>query len=140
MPGIAFKVEELPLVAGILLDAALADGEVDGSEVDTIRSVLCEAAGVSRLPPGVVSALRGFDPEGFDLRETCMELGLDTRHRKRELLALVGSVIAADGVIEDSEDAWLTELAHIIGRTDAQMDRFHEELREAVAELREGAR
>ncbi|TNF30007.1 MAG: TerB family tellurite resistance protein [Deltaproteobacteria bacterium] len=135
MPAIAFKLEELPLVAGILLDAALADGEVDGTEVDAIRSVLCEAAGLSRLPQGVLEALRGFDPDGFDLEGTCEELGLDTRHRKRELLALVGSVVAADGVIDAGEDVWLSRLARIMGRSEQQMDRFHEELLEAVAEM-----
>ncbi|PKN55186.1 MAG: hypothetical protein CVU56_22600 [Deltaproteobacteria bacterium HGW-Deltaproteobacteria-14] len=135
MPGIAFKVEELPLIAGILLDAALADGEVDGSEVQTIRQVLAEAAGLSRLTPEVVHALRGFDPETFDLAATCAELGLDTRHRKRELLALVGSVIAADGVIDPGEGAWLGRLAHLMGRTDVQMERFLDELRQAAAEI-----
>lgn len=135
MPGIAFKTEELPLVAGILLDAALADGEVDGSEVETIRQVLAEAAGLSRLTPEIVQALRGFDPEAFDLEATCAELGLDTRHRKRELLALVGSVIAADGVLDPGEGAWLGQLAQLMGRTDVQMERFLEELREAAGEL-----
>lgn len=135
MPGIAFKTEELPLVAGILLDAALADGEVDGSEVETIRQVLAEAAGLSRLTPEVVQALRGFDPQAFDLEATCGELGLDTRHRKRELLALVGSVIAADGVLDPGEGAWLGRLAQLMGRTDVQMERFLEELREAAGEL-----
>jgi len=135
MPAIAFKLEELPLVAGILLDAALADGEVDGTEADAIRSVLCEAAGLSRLPQDVLEALRGFDPEGFDLEATCEALGLETRYRKRELLALVGTVVAADGVVDTGEGAWLTRLARIMGRSEQQMERFREELLEAVAEL-----
>lgn len=139
MPGIAFKVEELPLVGWILLDAALADGQVDGSEVETIRALLAAATGLSRIPPEVLRGLRAFDPATFDLEATCAALGLDTRHRKRELLALVGSVVAADGVIVDAERTWLARLARVMGRSEAQLDRFIEELREATADLGQDA-
>lgn len=133
MPGIAFKTDELPVVATILLDAALADGGIDGHEVDTIRTVLCEVGGLPRLPTPVLHALRSYDPEGFDLAGACAELGLTTRHRKRELLLLVGRVIAADGVLDAGELAWLERLAAITGRTDDQMDRFRHDLVEAMA-------
>ena len=82
MAGTGFKLEELPLVATILLDAALADGEVDGSEVETIRSLIAAATGAPRLSHEVGTALRGFDPATFDLDAACADLGLETRHRK----------------------------------------------------------
>ena len=135
MPRIAFKTQELPILATILLDAALADGEMDGSEADTIKSVLRDAGGVARLPHEVADALRAHDPDHFDLGGACTALGLETRLRKRELLGLVGNVVAADGVLDASEIVWLDRLAVAMGRTDTQMERFRVELVDAMAAL-----
>jgi len=139
MARIAFKTEELPLVATILLDAAMADGHMDGSEAESIKSVLCETGGLTRLPADVIDALRGYDHDRFDLGDACTALNLDTRHKKRELLGLVGAIVAADGVLDPDEVAWLDRLAVAMGRTESQMERFRDELVDAMESLTGGA-
>ena len=132
MARVAFKPEELPLVATLLLDAALADGHMGGDEAETIKHALREASGLPRLPAEVADALRAYDPARFDLEEACRALHLDTRHKKRELLDLVRAVVTADGALEASEAAWIDRLAQAIGRHDTQMTRFRADLAAAL--------
>ncbi|MCB9732315.1 MAG: TerB family tellurite resistance protein [Deltaproteobacteria bacterium] len=126
-----FTDDDLPDLAGILLDAALADGELAQDEVEAVTGVLREIAG-GALPPPVLAALKGYDPLSFDLAAAVRAVDLGGRRRRRELLALVGMVVAADGVVTAAEEAWIGRLGDALGQSEEQIEELRDELRELV--------
>lgn len=128
-----FTDDDLPHLAGVLLDAALADGELAADEVSTVTAVLRDLAG-GPLPAAVVAALEAYDPLTFDLGAAILEVDLGGRRRRRELLALVGLVVAADGALAPAEAAWIRRLGDALGQSEEQIAELEAELRELLEE------
>ncbi|MFT7582813.1 MAG: putative tellurite resistance protein B-like protein, partial [Myxococcota bacterium] len=118
---IDFELEELALVGPILMHAALSDGDYAGSEMEAIRELLLGAGPFDRLPTELLRPLVSFDEVTFDLDVQLAQLDLSEPERRRELLALVGAVVAADGALETAERDYLAVLGEKLGIEPAQV-------------------
>ena len=108
------NMEQVEGIGKLLLGAAHADGEVDGSELDVIVDILCEFVGADHLPAPLVARLHAFDYGTFDVARTCADLKLDNAEDRRAMLTLVAEVIEADEILDSNEDAYLRVVARHI--------------------------
>lgn len=107
--------DQLFIIADILMGAAHADGDYDGSEAQSIRQILTKLVDEALLPSELAGRLMGFDPDNFDVEAACRALELDGAEDRRSLLALIGEVTDADDVFDLREDAYLKQVAAAIG-------------------------
>jgi uncharacterized membrane protein YebE (DUF533 family) len=106
--------ERNELIADLLMGAALADRHLEGSELDTVKRLLCEAMSVMKLPARLERRIKQFDPRKLDVFATVDALGLDSDHDKRKLLELVAAVHESDQMWDFDEDAYLRKLANAL--------------------------
>lgn len=109
------NIPELKLIAEILMGAAMADGEYDGSEAETIEGILRDLVGPDQFPGEVGAHIEDFDHGGFDATATAKRLNLATAEDRKSLLALIAEVTDADDVHDMREDAYIKEIAEAIG-------------------------
>jgi len=107
-------------IADLLMGAAFADGELDGSESTTVREIL---AGLldGELPSWLTERVDNFDPASFDLEATCKRADLPQPKDKRALLALLVKVIEADEIEDLDEGAYVQKVAKLMGLSAAEM-------------------
>ena len=110
--------ESLMSLGELLLGAAYADGECDGSEMDAIRAILARHNG-GDLPEAVIAVLVGFDIDRFDLKRAASRLDTSTSEARRRVLVLVAEVIDADDQLTSDEDGYLRQVAQAIGAEQA---------------------
>lgn len=110
-----WNVEQLKPVAHILVGAAHADGQIQMEEESIILQLLAGLLGRDELPEELIKHLGQFDPETFDLEQTCGELSLDTAQRRRELLQLVAQVTEVDEILDLDESHYIRKVARAIG-------------------------
>jgi uncharacterized tellurite resistance protein B-like protein len=103
------------LVAKVLMGAAHADAEVHGREHETVTALLELATGRKLLPLEIGRVIRDFDIAELDLEATVAALALESDEDKRHLLELVAAVHDADEVLDLAEDAYLRQVAELLG-------------------------
>jgi uncharacterized tellurite resistance protein B-like protein len=107
--------DRIPLVADLLMDAALADERLHGEEKAAVKSLLRELLGGQALPIDLDFRIDEFDPARFDLAATAAAFAGDTPAVKRRLLELLAAVHGADGEIDFAEDEQLRRVAAALG-------------------------
>ncbi len=107
--------DELARIGSVLMGAASADGDVDGSEVSTIMEILGQLVGEAQVPVEIQVHLEAFDAATFDLDAVCKSLHLGTAEDRRALLALVAEVTDADDLHTCDEDEYILQVARAIG-------------------------
>jgi len=110
-----WKIEELKQVSHILVGAAHADGQVQMEEEAIILQLLAGLLDQDELPEELIKYLGAFDPETFNLEETCKALAADTAERRREILALVAQVTEVDEIHDLDESHYIIQVARGIG-------------------------
>jgi len=115
-------------ITDLLLGAAYADKRLEGSELETIRTLLGKLLHVSDLPAPLESRLRSFNPAKLDLEVAGTKLAALTFEEKRSLLDLVGSVNEADEVIDMDEDAYLGKVASALGMSGEEVESLELEI------------
>lgn len=114
------NIEELTLIADILMGAAHADGDYDGTEAETIAGILGDLIGRDNFPDQVRAHLDAFEPAGFNVEATCARLHLAGAEDRRSLLALIADVTDADDIHDESEDAYIRKVAQAIGASEEE--------------------
>lgn len=115
------NIDELSLIADILMGAAHADGSYDGTEGEAIVRILQdELLGGHELPLAVVAHVEAFRPEAFELPRACAQLHLADSDDRRSLLALIAEVTDADEIHDEAEDAYIRRVAHLIGASEEE--------------------
>jgi uncharacterized tellurite resistance protein B-like protein len=102
-------------VAHVLVGAAHADGTAQMEEEAMILQILAEVLDTDELPEELVQHLGSFDPESFDLEQTCSALKLDTKEQRRALLEAVAQVTEVDEVHDLDETHYIVRVARAIG-------------------------
>jgi uncharacterized tellurite resistance protein B-like protein len=110
-----WKIDELKLMAHVLVGAAHADGQVQMEEEAIILQLLAGLLDQDQLPEEIIESLGAFDPETFDLQETCKALAADTSERRREILSLVAQVTEVDEIHDLDESHYILQVARGIG-------------------------
>lgn len=110
-----YHVEQLAVLAEILLGAAHVDGRYDPPEASHIGGILASFVDMEQLPEAVRLRIRDFDYASFDLSVSCAKLELTTDYDKRELLKLILQVTSSDRSIDDHEQHYLADVARAIG-------------------------
>ncbi len=113
--GVEPHVEQLALVAELMLGAAHADGDYAGVEIVAIGEQLKGFVEAGELPGHVRRRIRIFDPESFDPKEACAALTFHDDHDKFGLLNLIATVTGADQVLHDAEADYIRLVASAIG-------------------------
>ncbi len=108
-------LEELSAIADILMGAAHADGDVDGSEAEEIEQILADLIGADSIPEELHDHLGAFDNASFDLEAVCKQLHLASADDRKALLALIAKVTDADDVHDLGEDSYIKSVAEYIG-------------------------
>ena len=135
--------DRIAVLTDLFLGAVWADDEFSEDEQVAVRALLGELLEVdpSALPDPVEARLRDFEPLSFDLASAAAEFANDPPMAKRRLLALVGRMVDADGVVEVQEEQYLRELAGHLGLEHEDYSNLSlaysiEELRETFTRLR----
>lgn len=110
-----WNIDELKLVAHILVGAAHADGQVQMEEEAIILQLLAGLLDQDQLPEELIKHLGAFDPESFNLEQTCKALAADTTERRREILAMVAQVTEVDEIHDLDESHYIIQVARGIG-------------------------
>lgn len=116
--------EGLKHLASILMGAAYADGDYDGSEAEAIGDILCELVGADNFPDVVGEHLSNFDATSFDLETSARALAFESPRERQALLKLVAQVTEADDVLDLAESNYIHKLGGIIGASDAELDDY----------------
>ncbi len=109
------NLDELTRIAGVLMGAAYADGELDGNESSTVYTIMGQLLGERAIPDNILQYLESFNPELFDLKSVCSGLNLVTTEDRQALLALVGEIVEADDLHSHEEDDYIVRVAEAIG-------------------------
>lgn len=113
--GVEPHVEQLAIVAELMLGAAHADGDYAGVEIVAIGEQLKGFVEAGELPGYVRRRIRIFDPEAFDPEKACAALTFHDDHDKFGLLNLIATVTGADQVLHPTEEAYIRSVATAIG-------------------------
>ena len=131
------------VITDLFLGAVWADDEFTADEELAVRSLLGELLEVdsAALPDEVSARIQDFEPLSFELATAAAEFADDPPMAKRRLLALVGRMVDADGVVEVQEEQYLRELAVHLGLEHEDYANLSlaysiEELRETFEQLR----
>jgi len=114
------NLEELTLIADILMGAAHADGDYDGTEAETIVGILSDLLGPDNFPAVVSEHIERFDPAAFEVESACARLHLAGADDRRSLLNLIADVTDADDIHDESEDAYIRKVAQCIGASEEE--------------------
>jgi uncharacterized tellurite resistance protein B-like protein len=102
-------------IAKILMGAALADDNLDGRELDTVRALVCEAMGLAELPEDLERKLHLFDKDELDVAKVVEAADLSGDDDKIKLLELIVAVHDSDEVWDLHEDEYLRKVADAMG-------------------------
>ncbi len=103
--------ELMKALAGTLLAAAAADGEICSRELRSVRRILRRLHGEEELPMWLEQHLESFDSKEFDLGRTIELLrGLPSEQR-RHVAELVREVCDANNAFDLAEERYLVSLA-----------------------------
>ena len=134
--------DRILVLTDLFLGAVWADDEFSEDEARAVRSLLGELLDVEGpLPADVEARLVDFEPLNFDLEAAASEFADDPPMAKRRLLALVGRMVDADGIVEVKEEQYLRDLAAALGLeyaeyADVSTAYSIEELRATFTQLR----
>lgn len=132
------------VITDLFLGAVWADDEFSEDEHLAVRGLIGELLDLpdgEALPESVTARIQDFEPLTFDLATVAAEFAEDPPMAKRRLLALVGRMVDADGVVEAQEEKYLQDLAAALGLevadwSDLSLAYSIEELRETFTQLR----
>jgi uncharacterized tellurite resistance protein B-like protein len=105
-------------ITDLLLGAAYADKQLQGGELDAIRSMLVKLLGVKNLPQAQADRITAFNPAKFDITAATAKLKFESAETKRKVIELVASVSDSDEELDMAEDAYLRKVAKGLGLTD----------------------
>jgi uncharacterized tellurite resistance protein B-like protein len=120
MEQLEHHVEQLALIAEILLGLAHADGFFLDEEGDKIRGLLEDFTEMS-LPAPVAQRMAAFDPQTFDVDAACALLDAEGDNR-RALLAMLMQVADADEVRDLTEERYIGRVIMAIGAIPDDLD------------------
>lgn len=101
----------------LFMGALWADEEFSEDEQKAVRQLLADLLELtpSSLPANVEDHITRFDPLVFDLDAVATDFADDAPSAKLRLLELVGRVANSDGVLHLKEEAYLRQLAALLG-------------------------
>jgi uncharacterized tellurite resistance protein B-like protein len=105
-------------ITDLLLGAAYADKQLQGGELDAIRSMLVKLLGVKNLPSAQADRITAFNPAKFDITAATAKLRSESAETKRKIIELVASVSDSDEELDMAEDAYLRKVAKGMGLSD----------------------
>jgi len=108
-------------ITDLLLGAAYADKQLQGGEIDAIRSMLVKLLGVKNLPQAQADRITAFNPAKFDITAATAKLRSESAETKRKIIELVASVSDSDEELDMAEDAYLRKVATGLGLSDADI-------------------
>ena len=108
-------------ITDLLLGAAYADKQLQGGELDAIRSMLVKLLGVKNLPQAQADRITAFNPAKFDITAATAKLRSESAENKRKIIELVASVSDSDEELDMAEDAYLRKVATGLGLSDADI-------------------
>jgi putative colanic acid biosynthesis UDP-glucose lipid carrier transferase len=103
--------ELLEAIAGVLLAAAEADGEVCRREERAVRRILRRLLGEDTLPGWLEKHLDEFDAKTFDLGKAIEALRALPAEQRRHVAELVREVCDANNAFDLAEERYLVSLA-----------------------------
>ncbi len=106
-------------IADLLMGAAHADQELSTRESKKVRELLCALVRKPELGAELDRRIDDFSPSEFDLTHAAAIFADDATDVKRHLLALVGSLCHADGVLAFDEDTYVYEVAAALSMKDS---------------------
>jgi len=108
--------DRLPLVADLLMEAAHADGRLEGDEKEAVRRLLREVLDAHTLPMDVDFRIDEFDAKGFDRGAATSAFAGAAPELKKRLLELIAAVHAAGLVSLTHTPSPMGFLTSILGR------------------------
>jgi uncharacterized tellurite resistance protein B-like protein len=102
-------------IVDLFLGAMYADQRFVDEEKRAVTRMLCDLIVRPELPPELIERIEGFDPEKFDLVESCRDFMSDPPMQRRRLLELVAQLCVSDGELDLAEDDYLHRLARTLG-------------------------
>ena len=109
------NIEELKLIADVLMGTAHADGVEDSAEFGVVVDIIEDLLLGHEIPESITERISAFDPSSFDVVETCKRLNFNSANDRRTLLALIAEVTDADDIHDLEEDEYIRVVAAAIG-------------------------
>lgn len=111
----------------VMVMLALADGEIEDSEIDDIITTIVSSGRMKGLTDRQLNtmfrqSIRDMGGQGMDTRLRAIAGKIPDREDRMEAMGMAISTSASDGEIEPQERAILEKMQRAFGLTDAEID------------------
>lgn len=123
MTKVTFEADLLPHLADVLMAGAHADEQLDGREVEAVKTLLVSLlADADALPEELDKRIDEFDPEAFDVKRTVYAMGDLSPEQRRAVLEMLSDLAEADEEIDMMEDEFLRRVAETMGSKPEELE------------------
>jgi uncharacterized tellurite resistance protein B-like protein len=123
MTKVTFEADLLPHLADVLMAGAHADEQLDGREVEAVKTLLVSLlTDADELPEELDERIDEFDPEAFDVKRTVYAMGDLSPEQRRAVLEMLSDLAEADEEIDLLEDEFLRMVAEAMGSKPEELE------------------